>query len=237
MESSLSVLLVTAASVGLIHTLAGPDHYVPFVVMGAARKWSRSRTLAVTLVCGLGHVLGSVVVGLVGIGMGLAVHHLEMFEGVRGDIAAWFLISFGLVYAIWGLRRARRSQTHRHEHVHPDGTRHDHVHAHEHEHTHVHGGRSTRELTPWLLFVFFVLGPCEPLIPILMVPAAHTSTMGLILVTLVFAVTTVGTMLVMVTLAERGVRLLPLQRMERYTHCLAGVIILASGLSIRFLGL
>ena len=33
MASDLNILLVTAASVGFIHTVAGPDHYLPFVVM------------------------------------------------------------------------------------------------------------------------------------------------------------------------------------------------------------
>jgi hypothetical protein len=33
------VLLVTALSVGFMHTLLGPDHYVPFIVIGRARRW------------------------------------------------------------------------------------------------------------------------------------------------------------------------------------------------------
>jgi sulfite exporter TauE/SafE len=49
-------------------------------------------------------------------------------------------------------------------------------------------------LTPWILFLVFVLGPCEPLIPILMYPAAQSSITGLVAVTLVFALTTSITM-------------------------------------------
>ena len=85
--------------------------------------------------------------------------------------------------------------------------------------------------------MIFVLGPCEPLIPILMYPAATNSFLGLALVTLIFGVVTVATMLLMVALAERGIRLVPMQRIERYTHLIAGVTILGSGLAIRFLGL
>ena len=36
----LTVLLISAASIGFFHTLFGPDHYLPFIVMGKARKWS-----------------------------------------------------------------------------------------------------------------------------------------------------------------------------------------------------
>lgn len=239
MGSELGILAATAATIGFVHTLTGPDHYLPFIVIGRARNWSLGRTLGVTTLCGIGHVLGSVALGLVGIGLGLAVGQLNIIEGVRGDIASWFLISFGLIYAIWGLRKALRDQPHTHEHLHADGTAHDHHHSHHHEHSHVHDkpGGSKRNLTPWALFVIFVLGPCEPLIPILMYPAATRSFLDLALVTIIFATVTVATMLMMVYLAQRGIRLIPLQRIERYSHVIAGVAILGSGLAIRFLGL
>lgn len=236
--SELGILAATAGSIGFVHTLTGPDHYLPFIVIGRARGWSLPRTLGVTALCGLGHVLGSVVLGLVGIGLGLAIGHIELIEGLRGDLAAWLLISFGLVYSVWGIRQARRNKQHTHPHHHVDGTEHVHHHSHHHEHSHVHDKPAPqRNLTPWALFVIFVLGPCEPLIPILMYPAANASLGGLVLVTAIFAVTTVGTMLVMVVLAQRGMQLIPLGKLEPYTHALAGLAILGSGLAIRFLGL
>ncbi|MCK9995917.1 MAG: sulfite exporter TauE/SafE family protein [Candidatus Krumholzibacteria bacterium] len=240
MGSELAILAATAATIGFVHTLTGPDHYLPFIVIGKARNWSLGRTLGVTTLCGIGHVLGSVVLGLVGIGLGMAVGRLDIIEGVRGDIAAWLLISFGLIYAVWGLRKAMRDKPHTHVHQHSNGSAHTHHHSHHHEHSHVHddeGAGSRRNLTPWALFIIFVLGPCEPLIPILMYPAATSSFWGLVLVTGIFAVVTIGTMLMMVYLAQRGIRLIPMQRIERYTHAIAGVAILSSGLAIRFLGL
>jgi nickel/cobalt exporter len=239
MGSELGILAATAATIGFVHTVTGPDHYLPFIVIGKARNWSLGRTLGVTTLCGIGHVLGSVVLGLVGIGLGVAVGQLNIIEGVRGDIAAWLLISFGLIYSVWGLRKAMRDKPHTHVHQHSDGSAHTHHHSHHHEHSHVHdeGSGSRRNLTPWALFIIFVLGPCEPLIPILMYPAATSSFWGLLLVAGIFAVVTIATMLLMVFLAQRGIRLIPMQRIERYTHAIAGVAILGSGLAIRFLGL
>ncbi len=236
MTSELGLLAATAASIGFVHTIAGPDHYLPFVVIGRARNWKLRRTLLTTAVCGVGHVLSSVALGLLGITLGLAVGKLEILEGMRGELAAWLLISFGLVYAAWGARQAFRNRPHTHSHTHADGTIHDHRHHHHHSHTHVHD-QKTRGLTPWALFVIFVLGPCEPLIPILMYPAARANTGGLVLVTAVFSIVTVGTMVAMVFLAERGMALLPLKKMERFAHTLAGMAILSCGLAIRFLGL
>ena len=106
---------------------------------------------------------------------------------------------------------------------------------HHHDHAALHGARHGAAF--WPLFAIFVLGPCEPLIPILMYPAATSSFWGLALVTGIFAIVTIGTMLMMVFLAQRGIRLIPMQRIERYTHAIAGVAILGSGLAIRFLGL
>jgi nickel/cobalt exporter len=239
MGSELGILAATAATIGFVHTVTGPDHYLPFIVIGKARNWSLGRTLGVTTLCGIGHVLGSVVLGLIGIGLGVAVGQLNFIEGVRGDIAAWLLISFGLIYSVWGLRKAMRDKPHTHVHQHSDGSAHTHHHSHHHEHSHVHdeGSGSRRNLTPWALFIIFVLGPCEPLIPILMYPAATSSFWGLLLVAGIFAVVTIATMLLMVFLAQRGIRLIPMQRIERYTHAIAGVAILGSGLAIRFLGL
>ena len=52
---SLSVL-AAAGGVAFLHTLLGPDHYLPFIVLARARSWSKTRTLVVTTICGLGHV-------------------------------------------------------------------------------------------------------------------------------------------------------------------------------------
>ncbi len=236
MTSELTILAATAASLGFVHTITGPDHYLPFIVIGRARGWRLRRTLLTTAICGLGHVIGSVVLGLVGIGLGLAVGRLEIIEGIRGELAAWLLISFGLIYMAWGVRQAVRNRPHSHPHFHADGSSHTHHHNHHAEHTHVHEEKKSN-LTPWALFVIFVLGPCEPLIPILMYPAAHASIGGLVLVTGIFAVVTVSTMLGMVFLAEKGIALLPLKKLERFAHVLAGMAIFSSGLAIRFLGL
>ena len=77
MTAELTALVATAASLGLVHTLIGPDHYIPFIAMSRARHWSRGKTLLITLLCGIGHVGSSIVIGLAGVGLGVAVAKLE----------------------------------------------------------------------------------------------------------------------------------------------------------------
>jgi len=235
-SAEIQLLAITAASIGFFHTLFGPDHYLPFIVMAKARKWSMVKTTWVTIACGVGHVGSSVLLGLIGIAFGIGINRLTGIESVRGTIAGWLFIAFGLVYFIWGIRKAYRNRPHKHIHVHDDGSYHSHQHVHQNRHVHVHEEKK-KMLTPWVLFIIFILGPCEPLIPLLMYPAARNSTSGLILITLIFGLVTLVTMLSVVLVSTFGINFLPLGKLERYTHAIAGAIILLSGIGIQFLGL
>lgn len=238
MTNEIFVLAGTAASIGFIHTVFGPDHYLPFIVISRARRWTLAKTLFISFLCGLGHVLSSVVIGLVGIALGIAVFHLEGVESFRGGLAAWLLIGFGLAYSVWGLNRAVRKKPHTHLHPHTGSMEHEHAHTHEKaSHAHVHDEKARANITPWILFTIFVFGPCEPLIPLLMYPAAKQNISGVILVTLAFGVITIATMLVIIAAASWGASFIRLGPLERYAHAIAGAMIFISGLSVQFLGL
>jgi hypothetical protein len=246
MNSQIMILSLTAASLGFIHTLFGPDHYLPFVVLSKARKWSYIKTVWITILCGIGHVGSSVLIGFIGIALGVAVSKLQYLESVRGNIAGWLFIVFGLLYAIWGLKRSLRNQHHTHFHFHREGKGHSHTHDHHSEHLHPHivpaEGSDTeiikyKNLTPWILFTIFVFGPCEPLIPLVMFPASQHNMTGVAWVTSVFGLVTILTMTSLVVLMTFGVKFLHFQKLEKYTHALAGAAIFFSGLAIQFLGL
>ena len=235
MTPEITMLSISAAGIAFVHAVLGPDHYLPFVAMAKARGWSMQKTLRITLVCGAGHVAGSLALGAIGIALGIQLSSLEWLENVRGNFAAWLLIGFGIAYTAWGMRQAYRNRPHSHWHSH-QGITHSHIHSHHHEHAHVHeNDGSTKSLTPWVIFVIFVLGPCEPLIPLLMYPAALDSLTGVLAVTSVFAVVTVLTMTGVVALAVKGLANVKLKRYERYGHAMAGTAILACGLGVAFL--
>lgn len=235
MQSTLTVLLGTALTVALLHTLIGVDHYLPFIVIGRARRWTLRRTLVVTALCGAGHVLSSVALGMAGIALGNAASHLRLIEVRRGALAAWLLIGFGLAYACWGYYRRRRGHVHAHLHQHGDGTAHLHAHAHAGVHLHPHGDVE-RSVTVWALFVVFVFGPCEPLIPLLMVPGMHHDWGGVALLAMTFGIVTIATMLLVTAVGHLGLRLPVFARLEEHAHVLAGLAIAASGLAIQVLG-
>lgn len=204
-----ALLSLTAGWVGVLHTLLGPDHYVPFVAMSKAGQWRRSKTVMVTAFCGTAHLLSSALIGLVGILLGVAVNRIEIFEAWRGEIATWFLIGFGLIYFIWGIRRSFRNHS---SHVHPHGE-----------------GDPPREWSPWLLFILLVLGPCEPLIPILLYPAAKGDWIAVVGVFGIFSLGTLLTMVGIVLAADLGWSLLPFHRWERFVHPLTGAALCFTG--------
>ena len=231
------IITGTAVTLGFFHTLVGPDHYLPFIAMAKARQWTLRKTLAIAFFSGLGHVLSSVILGFIGLALGLAVNRLEAAESWRGNAASWLFIGFGFAYLIWGLHRAVKNKPHQHAHFHADGAVHEHLHQHESDHVHVHERKEKANITPWVLFTIFVFGPCEPLIPLVMYPAAKHNLLGVFVVAAAFAVATIATMLTIIALSTWGLKFVRLGRLERYAHALAGAAILMSGLAVQFLGL
>ena len=261
MNADLGALSAAAVSIGFVHTLFGPDHYVPFVAMSRVGGWSRRKTLLITMLCGLAHVGSSVLLGFIGLALGLIVFQLETIEAQRGNVAGWLLIAFGVAYSTWGVVHALRNRSHTHLHVHPDGTIHTHEHVHFDEHLHPHakasqgdeaspgdvignpyasptvdnaaGAALTPSMTPWILFAIFAFGPCEPLIPLLMYPAAKADLFSAACVTTLFALATVTTMTGMVLALYAGAGALRFDKLTRYSHALAGLVVLSCGLAVK----
>ncbi len=234
--NEMSVLVMSAATLGVIHTLLGPDHYLPFIVLSKARNWTRPRTLWITFIAGVGHVSGSVILGLIGIAMGLSLSRLEAVEANRGNIVGWMLIVFGMLYTAYGIYKYFKRGAHVHfpSFLRPKSIRHKDLHLGEAD---LKQEDTAGRLTPWILFLIFVFGPCEVLIPMLVYPAAEQSGLGIFLVALVFGIATVGTMLLVVMLGYQGFSFIKLKGKEHRIHLFAGLVILLAGIGMQFMGL
>jgi nickel/cobalt exporter len=104
------------------------------------------------------------------------------------------------------------------------------------EHSHLHT-RSRKELTVWTIFIVFVLGPCEPLIPLVMYEAISFDWIGIAWVTFLFSATTLAVMMTLVFLVSKGLMKLRVKALERYIHAIAGYLIAGSGLAIILFGI
>ena len=259
-----TVLITTAASVGIIHTILAIDHYLPFAVLSRAEKWSLAKTVRVVLICGSGHVLASVTLGLLGILLGTQLSFFIKVEEYRSEIAKWLLIAFGAIYMLIGIRKAVRNlphkhfftgkkttahhhgEEHEHEYEHEDDHDHDHDHEHEHDHEDDHDhdheegpqkGKSKKNVISrsyWPLFVVMVFGPCEFLIPLFLYPAAEYGAFAVAVVAIVFSICTVATMVVCTLVSLKGINMIPMKKLERYSHALTGLIIFLCGIAVYF---
>ncbi len=211
--SSLSIILISTTSIAFFHTILGPDHYLPFIGMAKANNWSNRKIFSLTAVCGIGHVFASILIAFVGIWSGKLLSQIELISSIRGEMAAWVLIGIGILYTLWGIKYA----------------------SHKIHHRHLDTSKFSTQST-WALILFFLLGPCEPLIPLLMVSGLHFDTMGILFIILIFIIVTIATMFLIVYIGINGLKHFNLKPIEPYFHLIAGTIIIISGVTIQFFG-
>lgn len=209
----MGVLLTSAVSVAFFHALA-PDHWVPFVALAKSSRWSMRRLAWITTLAGMAHVVSSLLLGLIGLWAGLAVHRLEGAEVWRGTVGIWLLIGFGVAYVVWGLKHA--------QHPHPHISIEDAVKAY-----------AVRRM--WMLFAIMVFGPCEPLIPLMFV-ASKQGLPTVWAISAAFSVVTIAMVVGQSLLSYAGVRLVNAPWMERYAHAMAGLMILLTAIAVMCLG-
>ncbi len=210
----MGILVVSAISLAFFHALA-PDHWLPFTALARGNRWSMRRLAAITTIAGLGHVISSLIIGLLGLWAGWALHRGEAIEAWRGNAVIWMLVGFGVAYALWGLKHA--------QHTHPHISVQDAVKTY-----------AARRV--WLLIAILIFGPCEPLIP-LMFLAYKKGMQAVWVIAAVFSAVTIAMIVGQSCLAYAGVRLIQAHWMERYAHAMAGVVITVTALAVLWLGL
>jgi len=231
MESS--VLIVAALSAGVLHTVFGPDHYLPFVGVSQAEQWSLKKTTAITLIAGALHVGSAALLSFAAVWLGnlLMPETLSWLEDARGQMAAWLLMGLGLAYLLWGVRHALRARRNDGNDPalpsSPTGA----------------SSSTVSSLVSLGLMIVFVVGPCEAFVPLLLLPQVQASAGMMTLVTAVFGASTLLTMTALTLAGRYGVQSL-VRRVpggvllaKRYAHIAAGSVMLMAGAAVQFLGL
>jgi len=139
---------------------------------------------------------------------------------------------FGCLYFLWGLFGVYRNMRHKHFDVYDDGS----VYVFEHDHNQMTYPSKRRKVTPWILFLIFLLGPCEVLFPLLAYPAAEHSTFNMILLIVTFLISTIFTMVSVVILIYYGFSFVKSEWLEKYVTPISGLSIAACGAGMIFLG-
>ncbi|HUC44124.1 MAG TPA: hypothetical protein VMR65_08805 [Candidatus Sulfotelmatobacter sp.] len=225
-----TLLLATAAATAAFHTLI-PDHWLPFVLVGRARRWSAATTALVSGLSALVHTGLSVALGLAGLAIGEGSARLL---GERLERAsAYLLIVFGAAYAVWAWRKGG--------HFHPGGAR---LHRTgesacdgseegvnpEHLHYHADEGwiPARAGKSAWSLALIVGLNPCVLVLPI-MVATAERGAATVALVTAAYSVTTAVLMVSLSVAGVVGARRIPVPAASRYMEAASGALIAAAG--------
>jgi nickel/cobalt exporter len=141
-------LTATGFSVAAVHA-AIPTHWLPFVMIGRARGWSRRRTLGAVAMAGGGHILATTVLGVALARFGWEIN--ERYDAAFHWAVAALLVGLGA----WLALRA----------PHGRGC------------GHCEGRRLIPEPTDraalWGLFLTLTLSPCELFLPVYLTAAPY----------------------------------------------------------------
>jgi ABC-type nickel/cobalt efflux system permease component RcnA len=232
-DTVLTTVAATGFTVAFFHA-AIPTHWLPFVLVSRARGWSRSKTLAVTSLAGMGHVVLTSLLGLVIAYFGFQLD--EKFGEVFPWVAGGLLIAFAAFY-LWRQFTGRGILHH-----HPPGSSHhpDEHCGHEHGQSHWQEELQSSPIVSkkageWAaisgLFVMLTLSPCEGFLPVYL-SGVQFGWRGFWVLSLILAVATLAGMTLFTLLALVGFERFRLKAFERWEAGLLGVLFLVLGVLI-----
>ena len=216
------MIFYTAIALSVVHSIANPIHYLPFVALGKARGWNLTLTLLVAAIASAGHIVGFGIALLIGTLAGKGVSHAEHILHESSHISAILFLTLGITYTIYGIRYAlTRNECKDNCSSHSCG--------HDHE-------RIIRNADPhsgkyiFLLFAMFAIGPCNPILSLVAYYAATTDIGSLALLTLVYYLATAATMLACTALLYKGLEFLTpsAKFIDKWAHAISGATITIS---------
>lgn len=238
MSATNPALLAAAAGVGFGHAIL-PDHWVPLAVVGRTRHYPLARVARLSGLAGVAHVLVSIVLGAMIIGVGLQFR--STVQSAQDTIIGCVLILTGLGFAILELTGRGHHHGHDHSHTHDHRHTHDHDHGQAYEHPHPHlpsvteadervAAREGRVRGVAAIMVPFgaAASPDLTILPVFL--AATTAGVSTALGSLViFAVVTIGTIVGLTLLACFGGYQIRGQWLERWGNAFTALVLVIIG--------
>lgn len=183
-----------------------PTHWLPFVLVGRAQRWSLMRVMTVAVTAGLAHIASTALVGSLIVAAGLALN--AWIGGLLPHLSAALLFIFGAFY----LARASLQKP-----IAATGPE-----------AEVPEPAVSDRAAFWGLVLMMAVTPGEVLLPIYL-SSATEGVVALALLTLAFAAGTVLGMTLLAALASAGYSILRLERWARYEGAILGVALILIG--------
>lgn len=209
LQSSLLLSLMVGGFVTAFLHAALPTHWLPFVLVGRAQRWSLATTLWSVLAAGMAHIAVTAAVGGLIVAAGLALD--RWVTGLLPWLSAGLLFALGLFYlARSTVRKPLPAQG-------PELDLPDQA--------------VSQAAAFWGLVAVMAASPGEVLLP-LYLSSAEEGLMVLGLLTVMLAAGTVLGMTVFTTLARAGASILRLERWARYEGAILGLALIGLGLLV-----
>ena len=186
-----------------------PTHWLPFVLVGRAQRWSLMRVMTVAVTAGLAHIASTALVGSLIVAAGLALN--AWIGGLLPHLSAALLFIFGAFY----LARASLQKP-----ITATGPE-----------AEVPEPAVSDRAAFWGLVLMMAVTPGEVLLPIYL-SSATEGVAALGLLTLSFAAGTVLGMTLLSALASAGYSILRLERWARYEGAILGISLIVIGLLV-----
>ena len=217
--ANLFAYVIGAAIVGILH-MSAPDHWLTLCVLARNKKWTSKKIFGISFMTAIGHVGLSVAMGLTVVIVGLVFSHLiSDYLDIGIGIA---MIGGGFIVGIIPLVRKNH---HNHNHTH---------HEHDHVHDHGHDNEKYNKLTSKIGY-FAVLGaalsPDPSIIPIYF-SAISAGFYFALEISVVFAVASIATLLLLVQLGTMGLAKTLAKIPEKYNDSMVGFVIMAIGIYV-----
>jgi nickel/cobalt transporter (NicO) family protein len=203
----LTALVTGSILLSLIHAII-PNHWLPILAIARQQGWPEKETLRVTLLAGLAHVAGTVLIGLI-LGM-LGRGFTQHFEEISSKVIPVILILMGSFF-LW------QHHTHHHFHINESRLRNVKPHAR----------------LVWSLAGMMFLSPCLE-IEAFFLSAGELGWWAVGLIALIYGITTVIGMVIWMTIALQGLQRFNWHRIEHNAGLITGVLLILVGLVFWF---
>jgi ABC-type nickel/cobalt efflux system permease component RcnA len=245
--SMLVPIATTGFLVAFLHA-AIPTHWLPFVLASRGQGWGRGKTLAVTALAGLGHVLFTAFLGALVVWFGIETSRWT--GGILPLLAGGVLVLFGCYYIARQLRgrsghhhwQLSWASGHNHDHGHDHAHDHHHEH-HDHDHSDHHHDRPHGHAAPVAvtrrsdtaailsLLALLTFSPCEGFLPVYLSGIAY-GWAGFVLLSTILGLATVAGMMLFTALTLAGLERLRFAALERYENGIMGGLLCALGVIV-----
>ena len=200
--------IIGAALVGILH-MSAPDHWLTLCVLARNKKWAPKKLFGISFMAAIGHVGLSVALGLVVVIIGLVFSHLISYYLDTG--IGLVMVGSGLVVGIMPL--VRKSESHQHDHDEEKKF-----------------GKLTSKIG-YFAILGAALSPDPSIIPIYLSAISAGFYFALEL-SLVFAVASIATLLLLVQLGTVGLAKTLAKIPEKYNDSMVGFVIMAIGIYV-----